>query len=177
MSSTIMSMDQKEFQTRVSGVNSRVFRLALTMMRQQQEAEDILQEVLLKLWVHREIIPELDSLEAYAIKITKNLCLDRIKADKNRKMIDLNESNAGRENFTPFSKVSFQNLKDLMLQLFGTLPEQQRLIIHMRDIEHYSFEEIENITGMNVNAIRVNLSRARKNVRGNYLKVKAYENR
>ena len=62
-----------------------------------------------------------------------------------------------------------------MLKLFSALPERQRLIIHMRDIEHYSYEEIEEVTGMNVNAIRVNLSRARKNVRGNYLKIKRYE--
>ncbi len=172
-----MNMDQKEFQTRVSGVSNRIYRLALTMLQHQQDAEDILQEVQLRLWVHRKIIPELDSLEAYAIKITKNLCLDRIKSTKNRKMMDLNESNAGWENFTPFSKVSFQSLRDLMLQLFSTLPEQQRLIIHMRDIEHCSFQEIENFTGMNVNAIRVNLSRARKSVRSNYLKIRAYEDR
>ena len=62
-----------------------------------------------------------------------------------------------------------------MLKLFSTLPEQQRMIIHMRDIEHYSYDEISEITGMNVNAIRVNLSRARKNVKGSYLKIRNYE--
>jgi RNA polymerase sigma-70 factor (ECF subfamily) len=170
-----MNMDQKEFQLRVSGIRNRIQRFALTMLHQKQEAEDVMQEVLMKLWINRKSIPQIDNLEAYAMKITKNLCLDKIKGSKNKKMIDLNETNAGWENFTPFSKVSFQNLRELMLQLFSTLPEQQRMIIHMRDIEHFSFEEIENITGMNVNAIRVNLSRARKSVRSNYLKIKAYE--
>lgn len=90
-------------------------------------------------------------------------------------MVEIKEPEIGRESITPFSSVSFDNLKDLMLKLFSTLPEQQRMIIHMRDIEHYSFDEISEITGMNVNAIRVNLSRARKNVKGSYLKIRNYE--
>jgi DNA-directed RNA polymerase specialized sigma24 family protein len=57
------------------------------------------------------------------------------------------------------------------------LPDQQRMIIHMRDIEHCSYDEISEVTGMNTNAIRVNLSRARSNVRGNYIKIRNYENR
>lgn len=90
-------------------------------------------------------------------------------------MVEISEPEIGREYITPFSSVSFDNLKDLMLKLFSTLPEQQRMIIHMRDIEHYSYDEISEITGMNVNAIRVNLSRARKNVKGSYLKIRNYE--
>ena len=90
-------------------------------------------------------------------------------------MVELKEHEMEKENITPFSMVSFDNLKDLMLKLFSTLPEQQRMIIHMRDIEHYTYQEIEEVTGMHVNAIRVNLSRARKNVKGNYIKIRSYE--
>lgn len=107
----------------------------------------------------------------------KNFCLDKIKGRKNKHMVEIKEHEIEKENITPFSMVSFDNLKDLMLKLFSTLPEQQRMIIHMRDIEHYSYNEIEEVTGMNVNAIRVNLSRARKSVKGNYLKIRTYENR
>jgi RNA polymerase sigma-70 factor (ECF subfamily) len=145
------------------------------MLQNTEDAEDAVQEIYMKLWKNNEIIEDLKSPEAYAMKVMKNLCLDRLKGRKNKRMVEIKEHEIEKDHFTPFSKVSFDNLKELMLKLFSTLPEQQRMIIHMRDIEHYSYEEIEDVTGMNVNAIRVNLSRARKNVRGNYLKIKNYE--
>lgn len=147
------------------------------MLQNQEDAEDALQEIYMKLWNKKEIIGDLRSPEAYAMKIMKNFCLDKLKSRKNKHMVEIREHEIERENFTPFSMVSFDNLKELMLKLFSTLPEQQRMIIHMRDIEQYSYEEIEEVTGMNVNAIRVNLSRARKNVKGSYLKIRKYENR
>ena len=154
-----------------------LFRLAKTMLQNNEDAEDALQEIYMKLWRNNEIIEDLKSPEAYAMKVMKNFCLDKLKSRKNKYMVELKEHELEKENFNPFNMVSFDNLKDLMLKLFSTLPEQQRMIIHMRDIEHYTYQEIEEVTGMNVNAIRVNLSRARKNVKGNYLKIRNYENR
>jgi RNA polymerase sigma-70 factor (ECF subfamily) len=172
-----MKMDNSSFNDVVNSFKGKLFRLGLTMLRQREDAEDALQEIMLRLWSKREMFPELKSPEAYAMKMMKNLCLDKIKTSKDKKMVGLDHPELQAESFTPFTRASFNSLKELMLQLFGTLPEQQRIIIHMRDIEHYTFEEIEEITGMKINAIRVNLSRARKSVRSNYLKIKDYENR
>ncbi len=147
------------------------------MLQTREDAEDALQEVMIKLWSNREIFDEIKNPEAFAMKIMKNFCLDRLKFQKNKTMIGFDDHHAKIENFTPFTTVSFENLRDLMLKLFSTLPEQQRLIIHMRDIEHYTYEEIEQITGLNVNTIRVNLSRARQTVKSNYMKIRMYENR
>jgi RNA polymerase sigma factor (sigma-70 family) len=158
-------------------VKDKLFRLAKTMLQNREDAEDALQEVFMKLWKNNEMIGDLKNPEAYAMKVMKNFCLDKLKGRKNKHMVEISEIQMEKENITPFSTVSFENLKDLMLKLFSTLPEQQRMIIHMRDIEHYSYEEIEEVTGMNVNAIRVNLSRARKNVKGSYLKIRNYETR
>ncbi len=170
-------MQIQVFKKELIPVKDKLFRLAKTMLQNQEDAEDALQEVYIKLWNNKDIIEDLKNPEAYAMKVMKNFCLDKIKSTKNRHMVEIKDQDIGRENFTPFSMVSFNNLRDLMLKLFSTLPEQQRMIIHMRDIEHYSYEEIEEVTGMNVNAIRVNLSRARKNVKGNYLKIRNYETR
>jgi RNA polymerase sigma factor (sigma-70 family) len=168
-------MEMKAFKKELIPVKDRLFRLAKTLLQNREDAEDALQEVYMKLWNNKEIIENLKSPEAYAMKVMKNYCLDRLKSRKNKHMVEIKEPEIGREHITPFSSVSFDNLKDLMLKLFSTLPEQQRMIIHMRDIEHYSYEEIAQVTGMNVNAIRVNLSRARKNVKGNYIKIRNYE--
>ena len=158
-------------------VKDKLFRLAKTMLQNREDSEDAIQEVFMKLWKNNEMIGDLKNPEAYAMKVMKNFCLDKLKGRKNKHMVEISEIQMEKENITPFSTVSFENLKDLMLKLFSTLPEQQRMIIHMRDIEHYSYEEIEEVTGMNVNAIRVNLSRARKNVKGSYLKIRNYETR
>jgi RNA polymerase sigma-70 factor (ECF subfamily) len=168
-------MEIEEFKKELIPVKDRLFRLARTLLQNREDAEDALQEVYMKLWNKKEIIEDLKSPEAYAMKVMKNYCLDKLKSRKNKHMVEIKETEIGREHITPFSSVSFDNLKDLMLKLFSTLPEQQRMIIHMRDIEHYSYEEIAQVTGMNVNAIRVNLSRARKNVKGNYIKIRNYE--
>ena len=165
------------FKKELIPVKDKLFRLAKTMLQNHEDAEDALQEVYMKFWNNKEVIEDLKNPEAYAMKVMKNFCLDKLKNRKNKQMVEIKEPEIGRENFTPFSMVSFENLKDLMLKLFSTLPEQQRMIIHMRDIEHYSYEEIEEVIGMNVNAIRVNLSRARKSVKGNYLKIRNYETR
>lgn len=170
-------MDEKDFGVQLNTLKNKVYRLALIMIKHREEAEDIAQEVLLRLWDQPDNRARIRNLEAFAMKVTKNLCLDRIKSNRGRYMVELNEYNAGVDQLTPFNSVSFANLRDLMLQLFTTLPEQQRLIIHLRDIEHYSYEEIESITGLNINTIRVNLSRARKSVRSNYKKIKRYETR
>ena len=169
-------MEIKAFKKELIPVKDKLYRLARIMLKNHEDAEDALQEIYMKLWKNNELIEDLKSPEAYAMKMMKNLCLDRLKSRKNKTMVAVEEHDIGKENITPFSMVSFDNLKDLMLKLFSTLPEQQRMVIHMRDIEHYSYQEIEQVTGMNVNAIRVNLSRARKSVRGNYLKIRDYEN-
>ena len=165
----------KAFKKELIPIKDRLFRLAKTLLQNREDAEDALQEVYMKLWNNKEIIEDLKSPEAYAMKIMKNYCLDKLKSRKNKHMVEIKEPEIGKEHITPFSSVSFDNLKDLMLKLFSALPEQQRMIIHMRDIEHYSYDEISEVTGMNVNAIRVNLSRARKNVKGNYIKIRNYE--
>lgn len=170
-------MEIKAFKQELMPVKDKLFRLAKTLLQNREDAEDALQEVYMKFWKNKEIIEDLKNPEAYAMKVMKNFCLDKLKSRKNKHMVEIKEPEIGRENITPFSMVSFDNLKDLMLKLFSTLPEQQRMIIHMRDIEHYSYEEIEEVTGINVNAIRVNLSRARKSVKGNYLKIRNYETR
>ena len=168
-------MQIEAFKKELVPIKDKLYRLAKTMLQNNEDAEDAVQEIYMKLWKTNEIIKDLKSPEAYAMKVMKNLCLDKIRARKNKYMVEIKEHEIEKDHFTPFNKVSFDNLRELMLKLFSTLPEQQRMIIHMRDIEHYSYEEIEEMTGMNVNAIRVNLSRARKSVRSSYLKIKNYE--
>lgn len=170
-------MEIEDFNRKFLPSGDKLYRFALTLLQNKEDAKDALQEVFLKLWSHRGQLDQIENHESYAMKIMKNLCLDRLKFFKNKRMIDVEERQIAADNFSPFTMVSFNNLKDLMLKLFSVLPEQQRIVIHMRDIEHCSFEEIQEVTGLTVNAIRVNLSRARQSVRSSYMKIKSYERR
>ncbi len=168
-------MEIEDFNSKIIPVRDKLYRFAWSLLQNREEAQDALQEVFMKLWSQRDRLDLVENHEAYAMKIMKNLCLDRLKFFKGKRMVELDDRQATSDNITPFTSMSFDNLKDLMMKLFSTLPEQQRIVIHMRDIEHCTFEEIEEVTGLSINNIRVTLSRARQNVKSSYMKIKNYE--
>jgi RNA polymerase sigma-70 factor (ECF subfamily) len=88
---------------------------------------------------------------------------------------DLELHEVSTDSISPYQHTELADSAALMRQLIEALPEQQKLILHLRDVEEYSFEEIQEVTGMTVNNIRVILSRARKEVRDGYLKANRYE--
>lgn len=157
-------MNQKEFVQLISPFKDKVFRLAKRLLVSTEEAEDATQEVLVKLWNRNEALGDYNSVEAFAMTMTKNYCLDQLKSKRagNLKIV--------HNNFTDREASVQQKVEDLdslnwVEKIINELPEQQRLIIQMRDIEQYEFEEIAKILDMNETAIRVALSRGRKTVR------------
>jgi len=171
-------MDLKTFTQRVLPSQGRLFRLAKLFLRNREEAEDTLQEVLLKLWTHRQQLESYQSVEAFAVQMTRNLCLDKLKSKSYQTTTgDLDLHDVSTDIISPYRQTELADSVALMRQLIEALPEQQKLILHLRDVEEYSFEEIQEVTGMTVNNIRVILSRARKEVRDGYLKANKYESR
>ncbi|RDB04883.1 RNA polymerase sigma factor [Runella aurantiaca] len=169
-------MDLKAFTQLVLPTQGRLFRLAKLFLRNREEAEDTLQDVLLKLWTNRQQLESYQSVEAFAVQMTRNLCLDKLKSkayQTTRGEVELHE--LGEESVSPYQQTEFADSAALMRQLIDALPEPQKLILHLRDVEEYTFEEIEQVTGLTVNNIRVILARARKEVRTGYLKVNNYE--
>ncbi|WP_460970617.1 RNA polymerase sigma factor [Spirosoma migulaei] len=169
-------MDLQLFKQRILPVQGRLFRLAQLFLRNREEAEDALQDVLLRLWTNRQQLDAYHSVEALAVQMTKNLCLDRLKSHAKQKTTDDTAllGLAGEE-ISPYRQVELADSAELIRLLIDELPDQQKLVLHLRDVEEYSFEEIEQVTGLSVNNIRVILSRARQRLRENYLKANDYE--
>ena len=142
----------------------KLFRFAGRLLQNIPDAEDVVQEVFIRLWDRRDALKQYRSVEAFAMTIAKNLCLDRLKSKRNRQD-EFTEKHEQADSLTPYHHVEMKDSFQKVNQIIGILPEQQRMIIQLRDVEGYEYEEIEEITGMNQNAIRVNLSRARKQVR------------
>ena len=168
-------MELQDFKARVLPLKDRLYRIALYMLKSVVEAEDTLQDVMLKLWDKRSRLHEYTSLEAFAVTMTKNACLDKLKSKKHKYQIDIQDFDFDSKSISAQSKIEQQESYSVMLSAFARLPEQQRLLVTLRDVEGYEYEEIALMTGLQVNNIRVGLSRARKAARTHYLKMMDHE--
>ena len=157
-------MNQKEFIHLVNPFKDKVFRLAKRLLVSTEEAEDATQEILVKLWNKNDGLQEYKSVEALAMTMTKNYCFDQLKSKRASNLKIVHNNFTDREASLQ-QKVEDSDTWNWVEKIINNLPEQQKLIIQMRDIEQYEFEEIAKIMEMNETAIRVALSRARKTIR------------
>ena len=161
-------MKQKEFLNTILPCKNTLYRLAKRLLVSSDEAEDAVQEVFLKLWKGRDKIDNYRSPEAFAITITKNYCLDRLKSKQasNIKIVHNNYKNSENIERT----IEGNEGVELVTKIMETLPEKQKMIMQLRDIEQFEFAEISQMLEINETAIRVSLSRARKLVREQLIK-------
>lgn len=161
-------MRQDEFMTVVLPFKDKLYRLAKRYLVSSEEAEDAVQEVLLKLWKGRSRMQNYKNPEAFAMTMTKNYCLDRLKSKQasNLKIVHSNYQNS--DNLQ--KQVELSDEMQLVFKAMESLPEKQRVVMQLRDIEQFEFHEISEMLEINETAIRVNLSRARKTVREELLK-------
>jgi RNA polymerase sigma-70 factor (ECF subfamily) len=166
-------MNQQEYLKIVSPFKDRIFRLAKRLLVSTEEAEDATQEVLVRLWNNREKLSGYSSVEALAMTITKNYCLDQLKSKRATEMRIVHNNYTDREAGLQ-QQAEDRDSWNWVEKIIATLPEQQRMIVQMRDIEEYEFEDIAKIMDMNETAVRVALSRARKIIREELLKKHSY---
>ena len=154
-------MKQADFVSLVMPFKDKVFRLAKRLLVSREEAEDATQEILLKLWNNKQKIGDYKNVEAFSMTMTKNFCLDRLKSKQaqNLKIVHSNYTSSLQK------QVEARDSMDWVSKIMEDLPEQQKIIVQLRDIEEYDFAEISKMLDMNETAIRVNLSRARKTIR------------
>ncbi len=150
-------MTPERFYEMIKPFSEKLYGFAFRMLGNRDDTKDALQDVLLKLWKMRFEI-DTGRVESLAMTIMKNVCIDRLRQ---RKKTNGHSSGIadGKEYIINYDE------KDLVKRVseeIKNLPEMQRVIIDMKDIQGYSYEEISEITGQNINAIRVNVSRARK---------------
>ena len=162
-------MSSKRFKQEIVPLRQQLFRLSLKMLGDEQDAEDAVQESLLKLWHVRDTLVSYDSPGAFATTVTKNTCLDKIRLRKQTKTVDDYFIVSDSDN--PQLQLERQDTNKLIRMIIQTLPPLQQQIIRMKDVDGYETEEIAEITGTTVEAVRTNLSRARKRVREGYLKI------
>lgn len=157
-------MTQTDFIKLVTPFKDKIFRLAKRLLVSKEEAEDATQEILIKLWKNKQKIAEYKNVEAFSMTMTKNFCLDRLKS-KQAQNLKIVHSNYQDNNTSLQKQVENRDSVDWVSRIIEDLPEQQKIILQLRDIEEYDFDEIAKVVDMKPTAIRVALSRARKTIR------------
>jgi RNA polymerase sigma factor (sigma-70 family) len=168
-----VAMTQSEFLEIVMPFKDKLYRLAKRLLISSEEAEDATQEILMKLWSGKKKIASYRNVEAFAMTMTKNFCLDRLKSKQagNLKLVHSNYS----DGTTSLQKeVEVRDSLGWVEKIMDELPEQQRMILQLRDVEAYEYDEIEKLMDMKPTAVRVALSRARKAVREKLLEKHRY---
>jgi RNA polymerase sigma-70 factor (ECF subfamily) len=166
-------MTQSEFLNVVMPFKDKLYRLAKRLLVSSEEAEDATQEILMKLWSAKKGMGKYRNVEAFAMTMTKNFCLDRLKS-KQSGNLKLVHSNYADDSISLQRQVEVSDSVNWVEKIMETLPEQQKMVLQLRDIEEYSFEEIAELLEMQPTAVRVTLSRARKTVREKLLEKHRY---
>lgn len=158
-------MNHHDFKTKILPIKNRLFRFALGIVGQAAEAEDVVQEVFIKLWNNRHQMDSISNIEAWCITATKNLSIDKLRSKHQRVVpmaagFDLHDHSA-----TPYEAAVSHDVFDQVRSLMNRLPEKQRDIMQLRDIEGLSYQEIAEALSVPMDQVKVYLFRARKAVR------------
>jgi RNA polymerase sigma factor (sigma-70 family) len=168
-------MNLEAFQNRVLPSKNKLFRFAFKFLGNEEEAKDVVQEVLIRVWNGREQMDEVQNWEAWCMRITRNLSLDRIRSLTRKQTQPIEESfHVQSASLTPHESTEIDESMKRISELISSLPEKQRQVIHLRDVEGYSYNEICDIMEIDMSQVKVNLFRARNSVREKLVKINAY---
>ncbi|MEO7988121.1 MAG: RNA polymerase sigma factor [Chryseolinea sp.] len=168
-------MNLEAFETRVLPAKNKLYRFALRFLGNEEEAKDVVQEVLIRVWNGREQMNEIQNWEAWCMRITRNLSLDRIRSMNRKQTQPMEEAfHVLHQDLTPHETTEQHESMQRINVLIASLPEKQRQVIHLRDVEGYSYNEICETLELDMNQVKVSLFRARNAVREKLVKINAY---
>lgn len=162
-----------DFRLDLLPLKDKIFRTALRLTLAVDEAEDITQDVLLRLWEKRETLTAVESLEAYATTMARHLALDRMaKAENNNRSLDeTDNATPDASTLLPDEQMARTERTELVKKLLNTLPEKQRTALLLRDVEENSYAEIATQMGITEADVKVTIHRARTILRNRILKL------
>ena len=151
-------MEQEQFKKEILPLREKLFLYARRLLDNPEDAEDIMQEVFLKLWYMRGELDYYNNVMALSVQITKHLCLNRMKVRERT------EGEAGEQFFicdasTPYTQLEQKDSLEHVMRLIN------------KHVDGFEVEEIAGLTGSTPEAVRMNLSRARKRVRDQFFKM------
>lgn len=162
-------MQQKEFEIRITKVRPRLLKEALQLLKESGEAEDAVQDAILKLWTMRHRLNEYHSMEGLAVVIVRRVALNKLRSRRSHFLWKRDEkpNNEQREalgDFSPEERLIEQEMEIRIHELIDSLPDKQQAILRMKHLDGMEIKQIASLTGCTEIAVRKNLSRARRRI-------------
>ena len=170
-------MKKISFENDILPLKNELYRLALRITLTPAEAEDVVQDTMIKVWNRREHWDEIESIEAFCLTICRNLSLDRQrKAENQNQSLEEGEHDSPDASYTsnPEEQAMQRDRVELIRQLISELPEKQRSAMHLREFEGKSYKEIASIMAISEEQVKVNIFRARQAIRQKYIERENY---
>lgn len=167
-------MQEISFRDDILPLKDKLFRLALRITFDRAEAEDVVQDTMIRVWNKREEWTQFGSIEAYCLTVAKNLAIDRSQKKEPQNVELTPEMEEESEISGPYDQLVNNERMSIIHRLINELPEKQRLIMQLRDIEGESYKEIAKILNLTEEQVKVNLFRARQKVKQRYLEIDEY---
>lgn len=165
-------MTQENFKETVFILKDEMYRFAKKFLTSADEADDVVMDLMMKFWQKKDELSLVENLKSFAFRSVKNECLNRLKHHE----VKLNFASETVHR-SELYQIETNNMREQILGFISQLPEKQKMVIHLKDVEEYEISEISEILEMEENAVRVNLMRARQKVKESINKLYAYENR
>ena len=169
-------MNAYQFQHQILCYSDQIYRMALSMLKDESKAKDLYQDLMMRLWERRQQLDGIGNRRAFLLTSMRNLCIDILRKEPTTgeiptETVDLQPN--------PHQKAEQSDTLNYLHHLIDELPEMQRIIIRLKDVEELETGEIARIVSLTENAVAVNLSRARKKLRekimANQQKEKRYD--
>ena len=168
-------MKEISFRNDVLPMKNELFRLALRITLDRAEAEDVVQDTLIKVWDKRDSWTTIDNIEAFAMTVCRNLALDRTRSGANNNVsLDMEGAQEPMTQTTPYDRMVQQDNLRMVGQIVDSLPEKQRSCIQLRDFEGKAYKEIAAVLDITEEQVKVTLFRARQHIRQTFEKIENY---
>ena len=164
------------FRNDVLPLKNELFRLALRITLNRVEAEDVVQETMIKVWNRRDRWDELESIEAFCLTICRNIAIDKTRKAENQNQSLTDEHDAPDRSYSsnPEEQAMQQDRVRLVRRLIDNLPEKQRSVMQLRDIEGKSYKEIAQILAISEELVKINIFRARQTIKQKFIETEKY---
>ena len=162
----------KLYEQNVLPVSQKMYRYALSILKNEDSAQDVVQECLMKIWNKRSKLIEVENHEAWAMRITRNECFDWVKT--NRFTLIQKEQVEEPDQIKADHDTLMEDQKKWLDKVLVTMPQKQQEIFHLREIDGMTYQEISDVLSLTMTEVKVNLHRARSKVRSSLQKIEAY---
>ena len=167
-------MQEISFRNDILPLKDKLFRLALRITLDRAEAEDVVQDTMIRVWNKRDEWQQFESVEAYCLIVAKNLAIDRSQK-KDAQNVELTPEMAEEADTSgPYDRLVNNERMKIIHRLIDELPEKQRLIMQLRDIEGESYKDIAKVLQLTEEQVKVKLFRERKKVKQRYIEIDEY---